>query len=259
MFKKSYSKINLILKVKNFDINYKKHNINTVIQLYKKIFDKIKIKKSNQFSVSYLFHGKYKINVKDCSITKAKNWFLKNFPNSFVNYKVIIKKYIPIGSGFGGESSNAAFFIDFLLKHNKIGHLSEEKLKDIAINVGSDVPFFLSKLKIAHVSELGNKIVNIKPIRCFIDIYPVNTECNTKLVYQQLDNDPNFHSHDNIKELYNNLLICNFDKNETYNDLQNYCFQIYPNIRNEFNLINKSDYSLVILNGAGSYLIIIRF
>ena len=56
--------------------------------------------------------------------------------------KVQLKKRIPIGAGLGGGSSNAA---STLLSLNELFNLdlSKQQLKEIALKIGSDVPFFL--------------------------------------------------------------------------------------------------------------------
>ena len=57
------------------------------------------------------------------------------------NIKVHIHKSIPTGGGLGGGSSNAAKTLLFLNKYYKL-NLSLKELTDIAITLGSDVPFF---------------------------------------------------------------------------------------------------------------------
>jgi 4-diphosphocytidyl-2-C-methyl-D-erythritol kinase len=55
---------------------------------------------------------------------------------------VRIQKTIPVGAGLGGGSSNAATALIALNRLYRRG-LSEEDLSAMAINVGSDVPFFI--------------------------------------------------------------------------------------------------------------------
>ena len=56
--------------------------------------------------------------------------------------KIYIRKNIPIGGGLGGGSSNAAVTLvaaDRLWRTN----LSQDQLREMAMEIGSDVPFFL--------------------------------------------------------------------------------------------------------------------
>jgi len=57
--------------------------------------------------------------------------------------KISLKKYIPLGAGLGGGSSNAALTLKVLNKLWEI-NIPEEELHKIASLLGSDVPFFLT-------------------------------------------------------------------------------------------------------------------
>ena len=56
--------------------------------------------------------------------------------------KCILNKKVPLGAGLGGGSSNAAFTLLALNELAKTG-LSWNELLEMALNLGSDVPFFL--------------------------------------------------------------------------------------------------------------------
>ena len=58
---------------------------------------------------------------------------------------IFIDKRIPIGAGLGGGSSNAATTLVGLNKLWKLG-LPETELSCLAAQLGSDVPFFISRL-----------------------------------------------------------------------------------------------------------------
>ena len=66
-----------------------------------------------------------------------------NWPGINTEVNAGVKKTIPVAAGLGGGSSNAAAA---LLAANLLnGHaLSESELAEVAIQIGSDVPFFLS-------------------------------------------------------------------------------------------------------------------
>jgi 4-diphosphocytidyl-2-C-methyl-D-erythritol kinase len=65
---------------------------------------------------------------------------LQSYSGSGVDIK--IEKHIPILSGLGGDSSDAAAFLKGL---NELWQLmlSDEKLRELAAKLGSDVPFFI--------------------------------------------------------------------------------------------------------------------
>ncbi len=79
---------------------------------------------------------------------------------SFKNqYQINLIKNIPIGSGLGGGSSNAACVLKFLNKIENL-NLSKKKLLDIAQSVGSDVPFFLDG-RVQFVKGRGERLNKI--------------------------------------------------------------------------------------------------
>ncbi|NPA52759.1 MAG: 4-(cytidine 5'-diphospho)-2-C-methyl-D-erythritol kinase [Aquificae bacterium] len=104
------------------------------------------------------------------------------------NYKIFIQKNIPIGSGLGGGSSNAAVI---LKKLNELSGspLTQEELHKLAVYIGADVPFFLEG-GMAVAQGIGDKITYLKTKlekEIFI-IYP-NIEVKTKEVYSKVTSD----------------------------------------------------------------------
>jgi len=101
---------------------------------------------------------------------------------------IFLTKNIPSEAGLGGGSSNAAFFLKLLNEH--YGNIySESKLEELAMKIGSDVPFFI-KNKIARVRGKGNKIEvvenNLKD--SVILIKPLYLGVSTKEAYGNFDN-----------------------------------------------------------------------
>lgn len=258
MFHKAFSKVNLVLKIFKKDIDHKKHKVDAVTMIYKKIYDKIKINKSTNFSVIYLNQAKQKINIENCSITRTINWLKKTFNQINLNYKITVIKNIPIGSGLGGESSDAGYVLYYILKKNRIV-LNQIQLKSLAIDVGSDIPFFYKRYIIAHVSNYGDVVTPIKIPQAFIDVYLTNINCSTQKVFYALDNDKKYESHVNTKELYEKLKDGQFDNNLIYNDLQQYVFENYSKILDDYRKLNRNNTNNIIVNGAGSSLLILKF
>jgi 4-diphosphocytidyl-2-C-methyl-D-erythritol kinase len=73
-----------------------------------------------------------------------------------------VKKRIPLVSGLGGDSSNAAAILHGLNKLWKLG-LSQKKLHDLAAQLGSDVPFFLYG-GTALAEGRGEKLTPLPPL-----------------------------------------------------------------------------------------------
>lgn len=258
MYKKAFGKINIILKVKRKKANESKHQIDSVMQICHKMYDKIKIKPAKNFNVRYINSYKQVITFDGCSISKIVRWFKSNFPNSNTNFQINVVKNIPVNSGFGGESTDAAFVLNFLIQKNEITELTNKQIEDIAINVGSDIPFFLTRAHTAHVTGYGDKVKILKKTHVDYRIYPIMEKCSSKNVYQVLDNDKNFKSEYTSSSLYVDVLNAEFAFTNYYNDLQKYVFQLYPEVKKNYDKLNKFTKHPIIVNGAGSYLIIFK-
>lgn len=125
----------------------------------------------------------------DNSLLKAYKLFC-NHTNFKIGLNVKLIKNIPIGSGLGGASSNAALLLKLLntLMELKIGKkLDKRELIKIGAKVGADVPFFI-KGRPAIIEGIGERIkeVRIKDELYLVVIYP-SIPFYTKEMYKQYD------------------------------------------------------------------------
>jgi len=140
--------------------------------------------------------GDLKIECSDRNIpTDERNILYKTYKAFFEESKkekrkidIILKKNIPSEAGLGGGSSNAGFFLKLLNEH--YGNIyNESELEELAMKIGSDVPFFI-KNKTARVSGKGNKVDlvenNLKD--SIILIKPLDFGVSTKEAYESFDN-----------------------------------------------------------------------
>ena len=151
---KSFGKLNLGLKI----LNKRSDNFHNI----KSIFIQINLHDILEFVPSDTFN--IKCNNKNLpanhenTIYKAYN--ILNSKYSFSNhYTIVLHKSIPLKSGMGGGSSNAAFTLITLNKLNKL-NLNKKELIDIGLQIGSDVPFFINQDKIKLVSGRGEIFEN---------------------------------------------------------------------------------------------------
>lgn len=102
-----------------------------------------------------------------------------------VGVEVNIKKNIPVASGMGGGSSNAATVIKGINQLLKL-KLSREKLMKIGTKVGADVPFFLFEGP-AVAEGIGEQLSRIKsmPKLLFLIVNP-GIRVSTQAVYDKL-------------------------------------------------------------------------
>ncbi len=172
----SPAKINLFLKiVSKRDDGY--HNIRSGVTLIN-LFDEITAEKDVKFSVKYT--GEFsseKNRFKDCIVEKIFSKLDIKKPN----YAFTIKKNIPIMSGLGSASSNAAAVIRILQKLNYL----DLKKKNFA-TIGADVPFFINNYD-SLIREIGNITIRKSfPKYFFLLIKPIHN-CSTKEMYNQIN------------------------------------------------------------------------
>ncbi len=98
--------------------------------------------------------------------------------------RVFVEKNIPIGSGLGGPSSNAATVLKELARIWKV-QINEAELNDIGKGIGADVPLFLYG-NACIMRGIGNKISPVElPSLWYLIIYP-NISISTRRVYEGL-------------------------------------------------------------------------
>ncbi len=103
---------------------------------------------------------------------KAYNLLKQDFPQ-LPGIKMHLHKNIPIGAGLGGGSADGAYALLLLNRRFQL-NISEEKLIDYALQLGSDCPFFIinkpcfatgrgEKMEPVDVDLAGYKFVIVNP------------------------------------------------------------------------------------------------
>lgn len=190
---KSPAKINVGLRV----LSKRKdgfHNIETIFYPVK-IYDEINVKieklkdsaKKNIISVKT--DSNTNISGKNNICYKAAGIFFDEFRiKDKHKIDINIKKNIPIGAGLGGGSSNAASILKILAKHFNIStRPGISLLQRIALDLGSDVPFFLSG-KPSYASSRGEKLTQLPNFKIKYKKLIVNPgiQISTKWAYREL-------------------------------------------------------------------------
>ena len=180
---KSYSKINLGLKV----LNERKDGFHNIESIFVELdfHDLIIFKPSNYFQ---LICNNDSVPI-DMQNTIAQSYeFLKNRYNFNNHFHVYLDKKIPMQSGLGGGSSNAACTLNAL---NTILDLkiSKSKLHQYALEIGSDVPFFIEG-GIKFVKGRGEKLETVQNSSKFQSLYFLivipKFSISTKWAYEKL-------------------------------------------------------------------------
>ena len=175
----TYAKINLNLKISK-KVEDGLHNISSLMVPIN-LYDSIEIKETNA-DVDKIQFDRDGISEEN-TISKSLN-LLRSRSNLPGFFDIIIKKNIPIEAGLGGGSSNAAGIISTLTKKY---NLQMPTYREIAVNVGSDVPFFI-KGKPASIFGIGD-IVNPENFQKDINMILVvpNEKISTKDAFSMFD------------------------------------------------------------------------
>ena len=175
----TYAKINLNLKISK-DVEDGLHNVSSLMVPIN-LYDSIEIKETNA-DVDEIQFDKEGISEEN-TISKSLN-LLRSRSNLPGFFDIIIKKNIPIEAGLGGGSSNAAGIISTLTKKY---NLQMPTYREIAVNVGSDVPFFITG-KPANIFGIGD-IVNPENLQRDINMILVvpNEKISTKDAFSMFD------------------------------------------------------------------------
>ena len=203
---KSPAKLNLFLKI----IDKRKdgyHNLRSGITLIN-LYDEVLAEESSAFKVKYIgkFAPKNEI-FENCIVEKIFSKFDLKKPN----YCFTIKKNIPIQSGLGSASSNAAAVIRILKK------LNYKKLNTINFSeIGADVPFFVQN-EDSLVRGIGDIIIKqIFPKYFFLLIKPMQN-CSTVEMYNLINSkELNFENTYDIEE------ITEYDSGNDFESIANY-------------------------------------
>ena len=184
--RRAYAKVNLHLAVgAPFSDGY--HPIESIFSLVD-LSDHIEMRwsESNFFSIEVTGLESY-CNAGDDTLTKAARlWYERSgIP---VSLRVHCEKHIPVKAGLGGGSSDAAVLLTLLQEAAGERAIPSEDLKDIALSVGSDVPFFLSGFSCALVEGRGELVtkLSVEPKHILLAL-PGEYSVSTKRAYAILD------------------------------------------------------------------------
>jgi 4-diphosphocytidyl-2-C-methyl-D-erythritol kinase len=106
---------------------------------------------------------------------KAIENFLTEFPQKEINnFEIFIQKNIPVGGGLAGGSSNAGVLIKYLAEYFNVDIKENwSRLVKVALETGSDVPFFLYG-KPCFASGRGEHMTPLEDFKIEYDILLVN-------------------------------------------------------------------------------------
>ena len=162
--------------------------------------------------------------------------------------QIHLHKVIPMGAGLGGGSADGTFFIKALNSYFNIG-LSQTKLKNLALQLGSDCPFFVDNVPVA-VSGRGEEMEKI----------PVDLKGKIVVVVSS-------EAHISTADAYKNIMLSMPDsaagevvqkmklsewKDHLTNDFEPYAFQIFPHLKAVKETLYLAGAEFAAMTGSGS-------
>lgn len=247
IFLKTRAKINLTLNVLNKrPDNY--HNIESVFQKIS-LYDELYLEKNNSDNLKLTCNIKELENESNI-LFKTYNKLKEFYPNiSGVSVKLI--KNIPMQAGLGGGSTNCAGFIKGLNLLFDL-NMSKEDMIYIGKTLGADVvPCMFSTIKSEGIGDIVSSFKS--NLKYYILVVQPEFKCNTKIMYDKLDNSQN------IKQMYYTNEVINILKNGNTKDLKNKLYNVFEFAIDQKDLLDKLKNDFInsgavasLLSGSGS-------
>ena len=202
------------------------------------------------------------VNATENICIKAYNLLQQKFPE-LPPVKMHLHKVVPMGAGLGGGSSDASFILNMLTEKFEL-NINPEELRDIALQLGSDCPFFLINkpcfatgrgeiLEPLDLDLTNYKILIINPgihidtKWAFSKIFPEERKKSIKEIIAQrietwkeeLQNDfeiPVFAEYPEIEKLKNDL----YELGATYASLSGSGSSVFGLFKKEINIDNSN-------------------
>ncbi len=222
------------------------HNLETIFYPIEGLFDVLTFEEAPRYS---LITKNLEIpDVKENLVTKAKE-MIEEFTGKELNVKITLEKNIPVGGGLGGGSSDAA---KTLLGLNEFFELNipKRELYKMALELGSDVPFFL--LSRPAFAESRGEIMLTLNFKINFPVLLVNPgiHISTKEAFGYIE--PKEEHIDYLK--VSSLSDMEMAKLNSLlkNDFEDFVFSKYPEIKQIKDKLTESGAFFAMMTGTGS-------
>lgn len=249
MILKSKAKINLFLHITGkLPNNY--HSLESIFY-FPDIYDEIEILDSDEFSIEHdgEFVSYLPQSIEGNIIHKAYKLLEQKYPDKVKPIKIKLTKSLPVASGIGGGSGNAACIINAINQKFELG-LSDVELIEVAANIGADVPASIISDTL-FVSGFGEKLERLNKfpklnILLVNTLKPISTEYIFKKGFKEFSNPIKIPEFSDVKELVEFL-------NNTKNDLYPSALELLPELAGLISDINSCEGCLLSrMSGSGA-------
>lgn len=159
------------------------HLVDTIMQSVS-LFDTVTVAESEKLVVKF---GNKTIDSEDSISYKAALLFFEDTKIS-KGAKIHIKNRIPTGSGMGGGSADAAAVLLSLDRLYKT-QLPTEKLEEIGLKLGADVPFFI-RGGAMRAEGIGEKLTPLTPLKKgYFVLAKADSKPSTAQMYALIDSE----------------------------------------------------------------------
>lgn len=243
---RAYAKVNLGLEVLNKRLDGY-HEILTILQTID-LYDTVIFEPASEIAFTSDSVG---LNSSDNLVVQAAN-LLKSTCGVTSGASIRLNKKIPISSGLGGGSSDAAATLKGLTQLWGL-KLSIEDLLQIAAQIGSDVPFFLSG-GTAIASGRG-ELIRLLPsaeLKWMVLLNPSFDVMNkTASMYSMLDKS-HFSQGDLIRDVEDKIRQNkSIDSQSIFNVFEQVCLQIFPELKIYWQHFHDAGATNIHLAGSG--------
>lgn len=240
---KAFAKINIGLNILPIKPGETKHQLQSLFMLVDYLYDNIEIKESEINWIEYYYDGKqvrYQNDIVQSCIHYLREKFLIR-----KSYEITIYKEIPESAGLGGSSTDGAAVMKKIMELNNIS-IDALNMEDVALKLGSDIPFFLSGCNLAEVAGYGEYVREVKAPLPDFDFIPTACKCSTSDIYQAFDQGGEEYKMNDYKKIISSLPY--LKGVQIYNNLEPYVLKLNPELK-------KYKTRDTLLTGSGGYFI----
>lgn len=189
----------------------------------------------------------------DNLVSRARDVFVKKFPSKSEPCQLILEKNLPVASGIGGGSGDAAGVFALLKQQWQI-EASDQELFELGLSLGADVPMCLSAFlnrQSIRVSGIGEKLQPVDCCRIPMVLVNHGQAISTPEIFKLLGNkkslplDINFDKLANLHSLVNEL-------KKTHNDLYDCARLLAPELDNVLGILDENGALLSRMSGSGA-------
>ncbi len=180
---KAYAKINLGLDVLSRRPNGY-HDVRMIMQTIR-LYDKLTLRKTQSTGIAIKSNLTYLPNDDNNLVWRAANLFYQTAELTPCIH-ITLEKHIPIAAGLAGGSSDAAATL-LAMNHLYGTGYSLEKLQEIGVQIGADVPYCLMRGTALSegIGEVLTPLPAVPPAHCLVVKPPFSV--STKQVYEGLN------------------------------------------------------------------------